>query len=342
MGEMEAGETREISDETPAALKALLGFDPEKATAVGYTSNFSGEASNSVKQRLDTLDVDDKTNHADKNLIYNFPDKWTFNSTTGAVTWLGTILLEMPTESFNWQVLTGSISLADGEVAYCTLDRTGTTTNLTVSKVADGSLLLNRTNKNHYVLFYRKGDHVYLRDGRKITKTLYEESWKASSEFAAGDSVPLPGDSRTGGGAFTYKSGSGSIQFFVGGEKWNNEEIPVASSFDPSSYTSGTGFVEVPDSVDLSDVQREDIFKDNSGNEFSIVGSIDNTVGQKKFKIATGQTVDLDSGAIIFRQDYKDTDPVGSFVNSVVTRRRIPAGTQYTFRVEEHYARISS
>lgn len=38
LGELEAGETRQISDETTSALQSFLGFDPETATSVPYTA----------------------------------------------------------------------------------------------------------------------------------------------------------------------------------------------------------------------------------------------------------------------------------------------------------------
>lgn len=37
LGELEAGESHQISDETPGALKTFLGFDPETATVVPYS-----------------------------------------------------------------------------------------------------------------------------------------------------------------------------------------------------------------------------------------------------------------------------------------------------------------
>jgi hypothetical protein len=61
----------------------------------------------------------------------------------------------------------------------------------------------------------------------------------------------------------------------------------------PNSYNETTGMVEVPDTVDLSDVYSSYIYEDGSGNEFKLGSGISNTPGNKFFFIEPNQTPDI-------------------------------------------------
>lgn len=91
-------------------------------------------------------------------------------------------------------------------------------------------------------------------------------------------------------------------------------EVTIVPSFTPSSYTSGTGFVTVPDSVILASVLPGDIFIDAANNQFTIVGNISDVPGSKHFQIATGQVVNLSSGAVIERVA---SEVVGKFLKQL-------------------------
>jgi hypothetical protein len=93
-----------------------------------------------------------------------------------------------------------------------------------------------------------------------------------------------------------------------------NPEVVITPAFTPSSYTSGTGVVTVPDSADLSNVEVGDLFTDAADNQFAIIGGISDVPGSKQFQIATGQTVSLSMGAIIERISQQ---AVGQFLKQL-------------------------
>jgi hypothetical protein len=72
------------------------------------------------------------------------------------------------------------------------------------------------------------------------------------------------------------------------------------TSFDPTSYTSNTGIVVVPNGTDLSQVVAGDTFVDASAIRFPILGDVNNTTHQ--FRIGTTQTVNVNAGATIVTQ----------------------------------------
>lgn len=102
--------------------------------------------------------------------------------------------------------------------------------------------------------------------------------------------------STNGGGAWTQIDGDlfRYDSVFTGRVK--------VSSFNPTSYTSNTGVVVVPDATDLSAVVAGDVFVDASAIRFPILGDIDNTAPGKSFRIGTTQQVDTGTGATIVVQ----------------------------------------
>lgn len=160
---------------------------------------------------------------------------------------------------------------------------------------------------------------------------VYEESIVVDSPISFGDNISLPLDSRCGLVAKYYVAGTADITIFVNGVKGDITPYELVSSFDPDAYTSGTGIVDIPDSVDLSLVRINDKFKDVDENEFLILGNIDNLNGQKKFRIAIGQTVNVGSGAIIIRQTFKE---IGVGLSTQFQARiPIPVNAKITIRV---------
>lgn len=135
---------------------------------------------------------------------------------------------------------------------------------------------------------------------------VYEENIFVDSPIAVGDIITLPLNSRSGNSNKYYSVGTADLSVYVNGIKSDILPCELISSFDPSTYTIGTGVVTVPDIVNLSLTRINDKFKDIDDNEFIILGNIDDTPGQKKFRIATGQTVNLSSGAKIIRQTFKE------------------------------------
>jgi hypothetical protein len=77
--------------------------------------------------------------------------------------------------------------------------------------------------------------------------------------------------------------------------------VNIVPAFTPNSYNAVTGFVSVPNSVNLTDVRIGDYFFDGVGDEFVIQGGIINSPGFKGFTILAGQTVSLAPGAMVNR-----------------------------------------
>lgn len=73
----------------------------------------------------------------------------------------------------------------------------------------------------------------------------------------------------------------------------------IVASFTPTAYNTLTGIVTLPDAVNLSAVYANLLFVDQAGVEHTILGGIDNTVGSKKFAIATNSDVTLGVGCEI-------------------------------------------
>jgi hypothetical protein len=88
---------------------------------------------------------------------------------TGAdtVTWTSDLSIRVPNRAFNFTVTAQSFVLLDDEVIFVTLPDVGTAPGgpLVVSKVANGSYLMNGVNTRNYILAYRSGTKLYFGNG---------------------------------------------------------------------------------------------------------------------------------------------------------------------------------
>lgn len=154
-----------------------------------------------------------------------------------------------------------------------------------------------------------------------------------STGYSDGDTITLPIDSKMSA-IKKYMNGIDHLEVSENGEKLSSDPINVVGgTFTPDSYESGSGFVAVPDSVDMSAVLREDIFVDGNLNEHQIFGAISNTNGSKGFKIATLATVDLGGGAYIMRKQYDEDGSAFTWQNTITSRKSIPAGSILKFKI---------
>jgi hypothetical protein len=81
----------------------------------------------------------------------------------------------------------------------------------------------------------------------------------------------------------------------------NTPEVNIVPSFTPSGYNAITGFLSVPNSVSLVNVMMGDIFIDSLGNNFKILGGINNSNGSKGFLIGADESPSLATGAVVDR-----------------------------------------
>jgi hypothetical protein len=65
----------------------------------------------------------------------------------------------------------------------------------------------------------------------------------------------------------------------------------VLENIIPEYYDINSGSIGIPDSIDLSPIYANLLFVDANGNEFPIVGSINNTVGTKSIGVLKGSNV---------------------------------------------------
>ena len=77
--------------------------------------------------------------------------------------------------------------------------------------------------------------------------------------------------------------------------------VNIVPAFTPNSYNNLTGFVSVPDSVNLTNVRIGDFFIDGASNQFAIQGGIIQSLGHKGFMIFPGEIVSLAPGAVVQR-----------------------------------------
>jgi hypothetical protein len=77
--------------------------------------------------------------------------------------------------------------------------------------------------------------------------------------------------------------------------------IELALPFTPTSYNGSTGLLSVPNSVDLSVVNQEDVFIDATNTRYVILGGVNNTPNSKSFLIQAGLSPNLTVGATIYR-----------------------------------------
>jgi len=161
----------------------------------------------------------------------------------------------------------------------------------------------------------------------------YEETYLAPA-VAVEDTMDLPQDERDGTVDRYYQVGSGRLTLHTEGEKLEREAVEIAPSFNPDTYTTGTGVVEVPNVTELGLVRPEDRFVDVDSNEFPIIGSVSDVNGSKQFRIATGQTVNLGAGAKIMRQDFVEVGDTNDLSKTVKILRSFPEKIRFTFRLE--------
>lgn len=65
------------------------------------------------------------------------------------------------------------------------------------------------------------------------------------------------------------------------------------------SYDTNSGIIEIDDSVDLTEVHMNQILEDNDGTEFTILGGVDNTPGQKQLIIQKNAEIQLVGPALV-------------------------------------------
>ena len=192
--------------------------------------------------------------------------------------------------------------------------------------------------ENIYIVGMRIGEYVHLVNGMILGPTwFYEESLYSSAGYSPDDVVNLPLDTKNGNETRYYKNGNGELSIYLNGVLLEKDRVSlVASTFTPISYTPGTGVLRVTDGVDLSGVMRGCTFIDSASNTFTILGDIDNTPGNKQFKLNTSLTVGLGAGAYIFYQDYAESGSIGSLTNQIVIKNFIDTRSILKFKISSN------
>jgi len=153
-----------IDSNLPGDVRSLLGVS-ETATVWGFTNNFPGLSTQNAHQRWSSLSLDDENLHEDRNILLNCSGNVEWEESTGTLTWHDPFVLTVPNESFDWTINCSSVSgLADGDILYTTVTRTvgGPLTMLTTT---NGSLPLDKDNKNHFVVAYVIAGKLVFRNG---------------------------------------------------------------------------------------------------------------------------------------------------------------------------------
>lgn len=78
----------------------------------------------------------------------------------------------------------------------------------------------------------------------------------------------------------------------------------ILSDVEALTYDSNSGIITVPDTVNLSDVHINLIYTDVTGEDHVIVGGVDNTLGQKQFRIDADAELTLGVGSIKTSIDF--------------------------------------
>lgn len=89
---------------------------------------------------------------------------FTFNSTTGLVTWDATIEITSPMTGFLHQIAAGNISVPDGQFLYCAVTR-NLANNETLTLSVASARPIGTAMENFYLLGIRRGALLYLRNG---------------------------------------------------------------------------------------------------------------------------------------------------------------------------------
>lgn len=164
LGELEAGETAEISDNLNENILTALGLASETSDP-NYTSNIRGTNNESFTTRISTNT--DAIGDAQE-------DRSAFLFSTNRVEWTGSNLnfgADLVLEIINTKsgtktthaISSGSspISLLDGQIAYITIDRTTNETGL-VPTIGTATPAQTQSNKDVFVLFRRIGNFLYI------------------------------------------------------------------------------------------------------------------------------------------------------------------------------------
>jgi len=117
--------------------------------------------------------------------------------------------------------------------------------------------------------------------------------------------------------------------------------LEIISDFTPTGYDTTQKIVSVDDSVDLSLVYANLVFEDVDLDEFVITGGIDNTPGQKQFRI-NGNTTPNIAGLCNIKSglDYTLTEVRGVFSNVQILlgiHSKEPLFTKYLYILIKYF-----
>jgi hypothetical protein len=283
----------------------------------------------------------DEIARQDRNLMLVGGENWSWNVTSHTVSISSAAYIDVPGLNKTRNTISaGSFVLTDdGDVAYVNINRdAGAAAILTVNVDHISNV---DADIDTLIIARRIGEDVWLQNGVFLTKTwIYEESILVDSDLTVDDNgqieITLPVDSRNSGEDRYYKNGRAEIELYINGEFQQRSQVVVSPTFTASAYDNVTGIVTCPDGADLSYVRSGDIFKDGADAEYFVYGSVDNTIGQKKFTIAAGLTITVLTGCTVFRQDFKEYGSAEDWTNKIILRKNILAtsNTILTFRHE--------
>lgn len=93
---------------------------------------------------------------------------------------------------------------------------------------------------------------------------------------------------------------------FPGEEEESIEPDEIVSSFTADSYDSKTGYVHVPDIVDLSSVRYAHFYIDGDGGEHRILTPVSNEISDKRFTIGKNiENLNVSNGRIVSAIDRR-------------------------------------
>lgn len=113
---------------------------------------------------VEAIDLTLYTTREDRNIVVFGGGTMTWNSGTGVLAWASDIFLMSSVTGYRWQLPTGNVTLADGQMAYMTVTRAPQTQQV-VSLVV-GTSTPNEPNGDSQILFVvRNGTRVHFREG---------------------------------------------------------------------------------------------------------------------------------------------------------------------------------
>lgn len=286
LGELEQGETRQISDQTTDQMVAYMG-SPSEVTAVPTftsiaTSAKTGTANyNSANEDLTVRSAKLTSMMADKaqDKTLQYADNLTaiINVTNGAaqdVTFLSagvpTINVVVPssTDYNNTITATGTLSLAANQVAYFTIDRNAAFTVANLAALTVVAISALPLAENVFVFAYRlAGMDIHLYDGRKLrvganeVSAGYEETMTIVSGAPANDNEntgpiavsatwQIPLNARNGNIQQTYVVGSGKLTITLNGLR----QIVGSDYNEVGTVNTAASFVQVLYQLEIGDV----------------------------------------------------------------------------------------